>query len=78
MYICNTTLERLRMTVLHEGGSFYAYMLLKYMSILFAIILALLVLSPNLRRGLKQNFVAESGILGFLILFGRFLYEKKY
>ena len=33
---------------------------------------------PNLRRGLKHNFVAKSGILGFLILFGRFLYEKKY
>ena len=37
-----------------------------------------LVLSPNLRRGLKQNFVAKSGILGFLILFGRFLYEENY
>ena len=37
-----------------------------------------IVLSPNLRRGLKQNFVAKSGILGFLILFGRFLYEEKY
>ena len=36
------------------------------------------VLSPNLRRGIKQNFVAKSGILGFLIVFGRFLYEKKY
>ena len=36
------------------------------------------VLSPNLRRGLKQNLVAKSGILGFLILFGRFSYEKKY
>ena len=39
---------------------------------------SLVVLSPNLRRGLKQNFVAKSGILGFLILFGRFLYEEKY
>ena len=39
---------------------------------------SLIVLSPNLRRGLKQNFVAKSGILGFLILFGRFVYEKKY
>ena len=38
-----------------------------------------IVISPNLRRGLKQNFVAKSGILGFFILFGRFLlYEKKY
>ena len=37
-----------------------------------------LVLSPNLRIGLKQNFMAKSGILGFLILLGRFLYEKKY
>ena len=37
-----------------------------------------LVLSPNLRIGLKQNFVAKSGILGFLILFGRFLFEKNY
>ena len=36
------------------------------------------VLSPNLGRGLKLNFVAKSGILGFLILFGRFLYEEKY
>ena len=26
-----------------------------------------IVLSPNLRRGLKQNFVAKSGILAFLI-----------
>ena len=31
------------------------------------------ILSPNLGRGLEQNFVAKSGILGFLILFGRFL-----
>ena len=36
-----------------------------------------IILSPNLRRGLEENFVAKSGILGFLILFGRFLYEKK-
>ena len=31
----------------------------------------IIVLSPNLRRGLTQNYAAKSGILGSLILFCR-------